>query len=603
MGVKGLLAVIDNNLPKICGPISSVQGKLVIDGMNLLHELYVQHRLDWANGGCYPKLREVTLEFFGNLLSAGVEPIVVMDGAGMESHLQDVVYRRNRSIGDIPESMQKAHSAQAGQETRHFLPVLAQATFANSVKEISEVSLVYADGKANKTVVKLANHYGCPVLGNDTNYCVFNIHGGVILYKYLTLGAGICTAYVVNRNRLFQGHIALNDMGLVFAMVAILGDGGDKSVPSLYYGRSPLKQMIDGRSGVEGGRNWPLNISQFLRSFRNLELFKREISQFRVSSNIKAQLSENCVKAETYYNITSTISLRDIRSTTSIMCSYPCDVPSPLLRQFRNGDLPSFLMNAIALGKTCLSQQVGDKRQPPVVDLGRPIRLAAYGFASGLMNRHASQGITEFHRNAANAQHELSYSGHGVSPNCPNRELMVTNIAQLSEDRRIPLAKRAICAILECSMESISEFDNDAERPWMLVVALTRFWAQKLLQRNVRNADRIIRALVFSFIKCSSRVAEDSDREEPEGPFPDTFGDPNWIRVYHAAVEWQCLYADTCGLNAILMQPFEVPSPASLYDGGAVLLYAVHEGVSTEIQRLPSRKRMLYDKLLTAVMS
>ena len=42
------------------------------------------------------------------------------------------------------------------------------------------------------------------------------------------------------------------------AMVAMLGDGSDKSVPGLYYNWSALKTMIDRQLRVEGGQNWAL---------------------------------------------------------------------------------------------------------------------------------------------------------------------------------------------------------------------------------------------------------------------------------------------------------------------------------------------------------
>ena len=566
MGVKGLGAVIDKTLQSICGPVVSVQGRLVIDGGNLLHELYREHHLDWANGGCYPKLHEVTVEFFRNLQSAGVQPIVVIDGAGVESDLQDVFYRRNRSIGDIPECIKKAHASQdSHRETRHFLPMLSRVMFVKAVKEVSGVSLFYADGRANTTAVKLANHYGCPVLGDDTNYCVFDVRGGIILYKYFNTGSGSCTAHIIQRGRLFQGHFKLNDLSLVFAMVGILGDGGDKSIPGLYYGRSDLQRMIANQPGVEGRRNWPLNVSQFLCKFRNLEHFKREISTFRLEASIKSQLSSNCVKAEKQYTVSSTLSCEAIQENSTIQCSYPCQVPSPLLRQFRNGDLPNFIMDVIALGKTCLCQQVGDVKQAPVVTLGRPIREAAYGFASGLMDRHSSRSITEYHRNAVGAQQKLSYSAHEVNPTCSTRELMVTNIGQLSEESRISLAKQTICAIFGCNWEEISVFDNDEERSWTIIVALTQFWARhQLRNRLLPNADLVIRSLVYSFVRCSSR-AQGEDYQQPQPHhLPDTFRDPNWIRVYHAALEWQCLYADTVGLNACLLYTSPSPRDATL---------------------------------------
>ncbi len=114
---------------------------------------------------------EVTVRIFGNLQKAGVHPIVIIDGAGVESHLQDKVYRRNLSISDIPACIERAHTPgyNCEYESKHFLSELSCMTFVTVVKELSSVPLYFADGKANTTVVKLANYYGCFVLGNDTN--------------------------------------------------------------------------------------------------------------------------------------------------------------------------------------------------------------------------------------------------------------------------------------------------------------------------------------------------------------------------------------------------------------------------------------------------
>ena len=62
---------------------------------------------------------------------------------------------------------------------------------------------------------------------------------------------------------------------------------------------------------------------------------------------------------------------------------------------------------------------------------------------------------------------------------------MVTNIAQLDEDTRISLTKQTIYTVLGCSLEVISAFDNDAEKYWMLVVAMTHFWAKHQLRNRM----------------------------------------------------------------------------------------------------------------------
>ena len=605
MGIKGLQTVIDDNLHLICGPAETVQGELVIDGVNLLHELYLQHHLDWANGGCYAELRQITIEFFANLKSAGVRPTVVIDGAGIESHLKDKVYRRNLSIGDIPGCIQRAHTPGHVGETRHFLPELSRMTFVSAVKEAGDIPLYFTDGKANTTAVMLANNYHCPVLGNDTNYCVFDIHSGVILYKHLNINVSThtCTAHVVQRGHLFQGFFNLNDHSLAFAMIAMLGDGGPE-LPDLYCARSELQHMIDSQPGIDYAhhreQDRPINVAKFLESFGSLQEFESRVSRFRLSDKCKSQLTGSCAKAERRYTISLSMSREFLQNNTIIQCSLPCELPPPLLRQFRNGDLPDFLIDAIALGRTYLCQQVGDVNQPPVVVLGCPVREAAYGFARKLMNKRSSKSIIEYHRNAFGATRGLNYSEHQTEPDHSTRKrLGVTKIAELNEEHRKRLARQAICTVFGCTWEDIGVFDNDREESWMLIVAMTRFWVRHQLVQQLPLADHVIRSLVYSFVRCSSRVRGEGHQQPHH--LPDTFGHPNWIRVYHAALEWQCLYADTVGLNAILMQPFEVPSPACLYDGQIVLHYAVRDGVEAQVGQLSQQERQLYDKLLTAI--
>ena len=102
---------------------------------------------------------------------------------------------------------------------------------------------------------------------------------------------------------------------------------------------------------------------------------------------------------------------------------------------------------------------------------------------------------------------------------------------------------------------------------------------------------------MYSFVRCSSRECSDDQL-----PLSDTSKDSRWIKAYHASLEWQCLYSDTIGLNVILLHPFEVKSPACLYDGKIVMHYAVCGGVEAQVERLSPRERDLYDKLIAAIM-
>ena len=91
--------------------------------------------------------------------------------------------------------------------------------------------------------MSLVNHYCCPVLTNSTNYCVSGIAGGVIIVKHLDIIA--CKATVYKQTELVH-FLQLCNPDLIFAIVAILGDGSETTLPYLYHGR--IKKVILARS-------------------------------------------------------------------------------------------------------------------------------------------------------------------------------------------------------------------------------------------------------------------------------------------------------------------------------------------------------------------
>lgn len=85
-----------------------------------------------------------------------------------------------------------------------------------------------ADGKATRTIVRLANYYHCSMLTNSSNYCVSEVAGGVIFFKHFDENS--CEAIIFEQERLVK-FCGLSNPDLVYAIVAILGDGSDTSIP------------------------------------------------------------------------------------------------------------------------------------------------------------------------------------------------------------------------------------------------------------------------------------------------------------------------------------------------------------------------------------
>lgn len=597
MGIKDLLKLIRENEKELCTEPRPIRGEVIVDGYGLLHDLYVKYNLDWANGGCYAEQHRVTLNYFEALVKGGVKPIVVVDGGGCEKQHEDTVYRRKRDILEIPVQLQEQHNCG---ETSHLLPVMAREIFVASLKE-KNIDVYVADGKATRTIVRLANYYHSPVLTNTTNYCVCGLEGGVILFEHFDHKT--CEAIIYEQARLVK-FCEFANPDLVFALVAIMGDGSDTSVRYFYHGR--IKRTIEAHmiGKVLYGRSRVRNVIDFLRimAFTSFDAFKRNLDPFQLIGKQLAEFSENCLKAEDTYNYSSvnTLSVDELKVSTTLKCSKPKDLPVPVLQAYRNGSLPFLAINAMTIGKCVLEQVVGDLEQPPPPVLGRPVRQLLYGLVSSLMNQEGRAGIREFYRSCTG---KLDYEPHDVVPRCQHNELSISNIYTLEEGIRKPLAVQAICEVLQLPEDTVHKLEGLSDKSLSLVTLVTCHWARYLVEKEpIPNPDQLIEALVVNFFFNLS----DPDHEayRPSAISESKFSDPYWIKTYHTLLEWQNLYYSVCSINSVLCEPLEVRSPAFLFDGQLVFFLALHSSpdiIHTYAAKLEPGEKEQYKKVLDLV--
>lgn len=597
MGIKGLWKLISENEKDICTEIRHIRGELIVDGYGVLHELYVKHNLDWANGGRYSQQQRVTVEYFEAMITAGVKPIVVVDGGGCMKQHEDTVHRRNKDIVQIPDQLHKQHDKT---QASHLLPILAREIFVSSLRE-KGIDVCVADGKATRTIVRLANYYQCPILTNSSNYCVSGVTGGVIFFKHFDESS--CEAIVYEQNRLVE-FCSMKNPDLVYVVVAIMGDGSDTSIRYGYHGkvRRTIEAHIIGK--VLYGRSQILNIADFLRikGITSFEHFKCELESFNFGRQYEALL-ESCQKVEQAYDYSSVdaIGIDELKVSTTMSCSKPSDLPMSVLEAYRNATFPVLALNAMTIGKCVLEQAVGDQEQPSPPMLGCPVRQLVYGLVSGLMNQEGKERILEYHRSSIGS---LKYEPHKVTPQCEHKELCVTTIYGLDEEVRRPMAMRAICKVLQFPAEDIAhKLEGYSDKKLLLAVLVTHRWAQYLIEKEpVPNPRQLISALVVNFF------LDLSDPGTYRQPSIDEtrFSDPYWLKVYHALLEWQSLYSSVCSLNAMLCQPLEPLSPSFLFDGPLVIFLALHPSpdiIDTYVGRLGPEERAQYGDVLDLIIT
>ena len=576
MGIKGLAKLIYENKARICTAPGPLRGELIVDGYGILHELYSSHSLDWTNGGCYAQQHQVTLGYFQALVESGARPIVVVDGGGSREQLQETLYRRNRNIVNLPKMIEEGHRSES---QSHMMPILARDVFVSSLRD-SGIDVYVADGNARKTIVYLANYYQCPILTNNSTYCICNVEGGVIFFSHLDIST--CQARVCKQTDLIK-FCGLRNPELLYAVVAILGDGCEISVPFLYHGRI-RGQIQDSLKGVDHkGRSWVLNVIDFLR-LKRITSFE-EVKHSQRSLNFGRQYQkflENCLKVESvymekYYLNPNTISTDELFVSTTLRCSKPCEIPLPIIQGFRKGTFPLLALDAMTTGECVLEQCVGDLDQPPVSTLGLPVRQLIYGFTSSLMKHGGKTHINEYYRNSKGE--DLRYEAHVVFPVVKYEELMITDLYCKADKSKRALAVQAICEVLRCPEAMVHELEtNVADQSLVLVTLVTRFWGKYLTEsQQLPNPEQLIKAVVVNFFLNLSDPGANRQRDIDVS----RYSHPEWIKVYHALLEWLSLYRSVCYLNAVLCKPFKPRSSCFLFDGPLIFFLALH--VSPEI--------------------
>ena len=456
-----------------------------MDGSGVLHELYGKRKQEWPSGGCYAEQYRATEEFYQHLLRSGVEPIVILDGGGTEADIDDTVHRRNRNINEIPKDIKKYHeNAENTNGSHHHLPLLSRQVYTSTLKQIDNLQMFVADGKAHKTVVSLANNYQCPILTNNTNYCVSGVAKGVVFFEHLDIAN--CIAPVFTQTDLVH-FLHLQDPDLILAIVAIMGDGSDTLVPSLYHGgiKAGIHRNCPGPDIALQRRSWILNVVDYLSAYhiRSWRDFKSRVKTLNFSTGQRMKLAENCAAVETTYSLPPILTVEMLKENTTLRCLQSDRLPQDFVKNYRQAKFPAMIVNAICVGKCTLDHNIGDPDQPPIPLLGRPVRQMMYGFATPLISVSYRKCITEYHRNEKmdEVKKAWAYAPFHVQPK-KYRDLSILSFFELDELPREEIAKSVLCEVLQSPPNALLPFDRPTDHIYILASLTTNFWAQNIIQ-------------------------------------------------------------------------------------------------------------------------
>ena len=531
MGIKGLTGFISEYFDQwqsltLVEATSSCGGKLIVDGNSLGWGLLKWEgfcKVDCSYGGPLLQFKEAVEHVFGLFKEEGISPIVVMDG---------VDYDGKKFAVQLARRQQRIHPISNFREPM-FL-VLFREVFTATLGRLN-VPLYVADGDADETIAKLANHYSYPVLSHDSDYFIFNLSKGYIPLDKLDLNTKPIQVKVYCRTA-FSEQFGFKDTSLCYAIPVIFGnDFLPKS--------QPWKESVERLCGVVVDDN------VFIREGVKMvcEFLAEKYISFEEYKTVKCkekEKAEACIKVQELYSVRETLNIEYLKDPSSSVLRHHSgsELPGWLLDSYRNGFIPPYIIQATVCKRTILPVMIDDIESETSTLPSKQIRQCLYALLD-------CNEVTEYVR-----------VGEKLVPQSLTCKRYI-------RDMRIPsvLVAQTIdpslfFAIFGCARATLEHSLGRHYERWMLYSIVTIYWAK----HAAGNINHMARALIACSVLCYS------DSQAAMQRYTDARLDlsrSKCKKAIHSFSQWQYVYH--CALVLVglgLLRSVKPLPPEKLYN-------------------------------------
>ena len=499
MGIPGLTTFVDAN-PHLLTDHELRDTAVIVDGNNLYHFLYYYFHVPVQFGGDYDTFDACVTYFFRTLDACRVTPYVVFDGGyDADDRKLPTVLRRAR------DRCHMAGSLAAGGRGK-ILPILAQETFRCTLNRL-RIGHFTCDSEADEEIAALANHFGCPVMSNDSDFYVYDLKGGFIMFDYINLQlrhlsteSGDAVHYLAVQIYFLDtllGQFADMDRRMVSLFATLQGNDVIErrqfqpflsSVKLPPAGRSMAGGKFAGTTKREMLRLllWLEEVGSFDAAVRVVLMHTPATQRPTVDSLLDASVrSYTHPKAAAATRHAAEQSLSPSQpacygNTTTEVChplAHACTVksygdqelPAWFVERIRSGDVPVMALNALVLRRLILLAQVEVITQPSAYVCALPVRAAIYRLLLSVDFPGDAQqmaSVNEYERVHKNQRCKQ------VAPSCD-----VYQLPNLYEIPRMSVLarERALLGVLGVAPGALDCLPVDAR----LTVAVTSYWVRQ----------------------------------------------------------------------------------------------------------------------------
>ncbi|XP_019853348.1 PREDICTED: protein asteroid homolog 1-like [Amphimedon queenslandica] len=565
MGIQYLTTLINNHYPSKTWRTITPRGKLVLDGLSVSRTV-ASSKFDWTYGGQYWELRDYFIRFFKGLRYSGIDPFVIFDGVDYnEEKRETILDRLNKKVNNVFDTFYMTTDADS------VVPIFTDIVFCETLKELG-VEFIFADGDADRDTARIANHYNCPVVANDSDYFIFNLKAGYIPLNCLYWDQQPVKAKLYERDQ-FTKKFFNHDRNLIYLIPAIMGNDFMKRMKrrSLSAAIADASQKAK-KSGTEIKQDEKLDTLCYISTFDTVKDVMSHLSKICQDNEIR-NIKKNYERAKELYDIQHIgISRDELVKCTNLKTKSGAPLPC-ILRQYRKGCFARSVMVVLVLNKYLIPVMIDNPYNYTAMRIGKHIRKCIYMILSPYLSKPTITNEEPL---------EESVSWTDVSHlNLP----FIDDVMLLNEDKQIEV----LCKVMKTPVEILTLF-IESESKWKLVAVSLHYWSQ-----HAHPDIHLIEALVLCFIHCSF-----DETVCPSNKVPDHRRDEKWLEALHTFAQWSCTYYDALRLNNVLMNPLPFMSPALLFNGKLVMHYSCIDSIGIHKRNIlkSSFAKIIFDVLV-----
>ncbi|XP_003420952.2 protein asteroid homolog 1 isoform X1 [Loxodonta africana] len=615
MGIRGLMSFVEDHRNEFFTDLKLRDTKIVIDGYALFHRLCFSSDMELQYGGDYDSFTDVVQEFFESLSACNIRPYVVLDGGC------DVSDKKLTTLKDrAREKIQMAHSLSVG-GGGCVCPLLIREVFIQVLIKL-QVCFVQCFSEADRDIMTLANHWDCPVLSSDSDFCVFDLKAGFcplsgFQWRNVNTLKGTQNCYIPAMCfsiDAFCRHFSNMNKALL-PLFAVLCGNDHVNLPIMETVLSKIRLPL-GATSPKGRRhhrvlgllNW---LSHFAGPTEALDNVLKHVPK-KDRANVKELL---CSSMEEYQQ--SLVKLQDFFQYGAYVCpdSLNLGLPEWVLAALTKGQLSPFISDALVLRRTILHTQVENMQQPNAHRISQSIRQTIYGL---LLN--ASPHLESMPWKAPPAQplavSEVERINKNIKTSIVHAVKLPEHYSDFSKLTELSLDKREML-LLETL--KVKRTILDPVPPSLrLPVAVSSYWLQHTeAKAKLHHVQALLLGMLMGPLhaRTNSPDKEDASDDGAKVLYKELHRVKAQTRLSkkldldaaHVFCQWQCCLQMGLYLNQLLSTPLPEPDLTRLYSGSLVHglcreLLASAPSVESLLSMCPEAKQ-LYEQMFNAMQS